>query len=165
MDCVVDVEVMPIDSLISDHALVTFGLQIARPKAVKRSITFRNYKNVDQNSISSEIETHLTVTDILDPSAEGLTMQYNRSLKALEEQHFPLITKEILVKTESPWYNNTIASLRRQRRKAERQWRRLGTDSSRSEFVAARRSVVSHIQERKVEYYQNKWTSCGGDQR
>ena len=64
MDCVVDVEVMPIDSLISDHALITFGLQMARPKAVKKSITFRNYRNVGQESISSETESHLTVTDI-----------------------------------------------------------------------------------------------------
>ena len=84
MDCVVDVEVMPIDSLISDHALVTFRLQIARPKAIKKYITFRNYKNVNQESISNEIETHLTVTDILDLSAEGLTMHYNRSLKAVK---------------------------------------------------------------------------------
>ena len=103
MDCVVDVEVMPIDSLISDHALITFGLQMARPKAVKKSITFRNYRNVDQDSISSEIESHLTVTHILDPSAVGLTMHYNRSFKAIEEQHFPLITMQILVKAESPW--------------------------------------------------------------
>ena len=165
IDCVVDVEILPIDSLVSDHALITFGLQIARPKAVKKFITFRNYRNVDQDSISSEIESHLIVTDILDPSAEGLTMHYNSSLSAIEEQHFPLITKQILVKTESPWYNHTIASLRRQRRRAERQWRRLGTDSSRSEFVTARRAVVNHIQERKVEFYQNKWTSFGGDQR
>ena len=165
INCVVDVEVMPIDSLISDHALITFGLHIARPKAVKKFITFRSYRNIDQDGISREIESHLTGTDILDPSAGGLTMHYNRSLSAIEEQHFPLITKQILIKAESPWYNHTIASLRRQRRRAERQWRRLGTDSSRSEFVTARRAVVSRVEERKVEFYQNKWTSCGGDQR
>ena len=165
VDCVVDVEVLPIDSLISDHALLTFCLKTARPKAVKKSITFRSYRNVNQDSISNEIESHLTLTGVQDPSAEGLTLHYNRSLKTIEDQYFPLITKQILVKSESPWYNHTIASLRRQRRRAERCWRNHRTDLSRSEFVAARRAVVNHVQERKVEYYQDKWTSCRGDQR
>ena len=31
--------------------------------------------------------------------------------------------------------------------------------------MAASRAVVSRVEERKVEVYQNKWTSCGGDQR
>ena len=165
MDCVVDVEVLPVDGLISDHALVTFGLMMARPKAIKKSITFRNYRNVDQNIISNDIESRLTLTDSLDPSAEGLTQHYNRSFREIEEQHFPLITKHILVKAESPWYNHTIASLRRQRRRAERQWRRLRTEDSRSEYMTARGAVVDQVQQRKVEFYQEKWLACGGDQR
>ena len=165
VDCVVDVEVLPIDSLISDHALVTFGLRMARPKVIKKSITFRNYRNVDQDNISNEIELRLALTDSLGRSAEDLTLHYNRSFRSIEEQHFPLITKQILVKAESSWYNHTIASLRRQRRRAERQWRRLRTDSSRLEYVTARRAVVNRVQERRVEFYQEQWISCGGDQR
>ena len=165
VDCVVDVEVMPVDSHISDHALVTFGLRMARPKAIKKPITFRNYRNVNQSTISNDIELRLALTDRLDPSAEGLTQHYNRSFRAIEEQHFPLITKHILVKADSPWYNPTIAALRRQRRRAERKWRRLGTDSSRLEYMTARRAVVNRVQQRKVEYYQDRWVTYRGDQR
>ena len=51
VDCVVDVEVLPIGDPISDHCLVTFGVKLGRPKAFKRSITFRNYRNVNQDNI------------------------------------------------------------------------------------------------------------------
>ena len=107
----------------------------------------------------------MALTSVPDPSAEGLTLHYNRSLREVGDRHFPLITKQILVKPDSPWYDHTIASLRRQRRRVERQWRRSKTDSSRSEYVAARRAVVDRVQQCKIEFYQNKWASCKGEQK
>ena len=165
MDCVENVEVLPVDGLISDHDLVTFDFKIVRPKATRKSITFRNYRNIDQDTIANEIDFRMAFADIVDSSAEGLTQHYNRSFKEIEELHFPLITKHILVKAESPWYNHTTASLRRQRRRAERKWRRLRTDDSRSEYMAARRAVVDQVQQRKVEFYQDGWTAYRGNQR
>ena len=159
-----DIEALPIDNTISDHAPLTFTLEIAKPKAVKKAITFRSYRNINQDSISNEIKSCFEV-NVPDPTAENLTQHYNRSLISLNEKHFPLITKHILVKLDSPWYDHTVASLRRQRRKAERKWRQSRTESSRLEYVTKRRAVVDHIQQRKVQYYQNKWASCKGDQK
>ena len=144
-----DVEVLPVDSTVSDHALLIFSLDTTRPKADKKTITFRSYRNVNQESISDEIRSHLVEADVPDPTAENLTLHYNGSLASLQEMHFPMITKHILVKPDAPWYDHTIASLRRQRRRAERIWRRCGTNSSRSEYVIKRRAVVAQVQHRK----------------
>ena len=159
-----DVEALPIDNTISDHALLTFTLEISRPRAVKKAITFRSYRGMNPDLISSEIESCFDAV-IPDPTAENLTQHYNRSLISLNEKHFPLITKQILVKPDSPWYDHTVASLRRQRRKAERKWRQSRTDSSRSEYAARRRAVVDHVRQCKVQYYQSRWVSCRGDQK
>ena len=56
-------------------------------------------------------------------------------------------------------------SLRRQRRKAERDWRRLRTDAARALFVSAHMAVVKQIFSCKVEHYQYQLALCKGDQR
>ena len=69
------------------------------------------------------------------------------------------------MRDDYPWYDSTVASLRRIRRHAERKWRRLRTMSSRLEYISARRAVVSRVTSRKVEYYKQRVAACGGDQR
>ena len=78
---------------------------------------------------------------------------------------FPLISKEILVKADAPWYDHTVAVLRRQRRRAERRWRRLRSDTSRSDYTAACRAVGNQVLFRKVEFYGVQVASCKGDQK
>ena len=92
-----------------------------RPHAVKKTITFRNYRNVDNNIIVNDIEHILNVLDVSSLSAEDCTIWYNNFLNSLENKFCPLISKEI-VKAGAPWYDHTVAVLRRQRRGAERRW-------------------------------------------
>lgn len=164
-DYVEHVEPLPIDKDISDHALIVFSLGIAKPQAVRKSIAFRSYRNVNTEGISSDIEHTLNNIDASRLTAESLTTHYNEFFQSLEEEYFPLITKEILVKIDAPWYDHTIAALRRQRRRAERRWRRLRSDPSRREYVVARSAVIEQVLHRKTDYYRDQWISCGGDQK
>ena len=164
-DYVKDIEGLPVVDYISDHALLLFSLVVARPKATKKSITFRSYRNVDQDKIATDIMSSLAEVDLPSRTAECLVLHYNESLRQLEERHFPLITKEILVKANSPWYDHTIVILRRQRRKAERKWRRCRTESAWLEYRAARCAVVDRVRQCKIRYYENEWASCRGDQK
>ena len=58
-----------------------------------------------------------------------------------------------------------MVSLRRELRRAERKWRRNGSDAPRTLFVSARRAVVKQIYTCKIEYYQHQISQCDGDQR
>ena len=62
-------------------------------------------------------------------------------------------------------YDHTVAVLRRQRRRAERRWRRLRSDTCRSDYTAARRAVGNQVLLRKVEFYGGQVASCKGDQK
>ena len=53
----------------------------------------------------------------------------------------------------------------RERRRAERRWRRIGSDAARTLFVSARRVVVKQIYTCKIEYYQHQMSQCDGDQQ
>ena len=50
-------------------------------------------------------------------------------------------------------------------RRAERRWRRIGSDAAHTLFVSARRAVVKRIYTCKIEYYQHQMSQCDGDQR
>ena len=162
-DYVKQVEPLPIDSNLSDHALIFFNLELRRPQAIKKSITFRRYHNVDHEGIVNNIEHTLNNADTASLTAEELTARYNEFFHSVEDEYMPQITKEILEKADAPWYDQSIAVLRRQRRAAERRWRRLRSDTSRQEYVAARRAVGDQVLLRKTEHYGESITSCRGN--
>ena len=83
---------------------------------------------------------------------------------SLGDQFCPLVTKEISVGDDAEWYDHRVVSLHRERR-AERRWRRIGSDVTRTLFVSARRAVVKQIYTCKIEYYQHRISHCDGDQR
>ena len=56
-------------------------------------------------------------------------------------------------------------SLRRERRRAEKRWRRIGSDTAPTLFVSARSAVVQQIYTCKIEYYQRQMSQCDGDQQ
>ena len=159
------VEALPIDSDMSDHALLLFSLEVMRPHAVKKTITFRSYRNVDNNRIVNDIEHILNILYVSSLTAEDCTIWYNNFSNSVENEFCPLISKEIHVKADAPWYDHTVTVLRRQRRRAERRWRRLRSDTSRSNYIAARRAVGNQILLRKVEFYGGQVASCKGDQK
>ena len=99
-DLVNRVEVSPIDHKISDHALITFELDVIGPTTYSKNITFRRYRGLNVREATSIIEN-----DLLSTVAEGLTSvqhadSYNRGFTSLRDQSCPLITKEISVRDE-----------------------------------------------------------------
>ena len=90
----------------------------------------------------NDIEHILNILDVSSLTAEDCTIWYNNFLNSLENKFFPLIGKEILVKADAPWYDHTVTVLRR---RAERGWHRLRSDTSRSDYTAARRAVGNQV--------------------
>ena len=58
-----------------------------------------------------------------------------------------------------------MVSLRRERRRAERRWRRIGSGAARTLYASARWAVVKQIYISKIEYYQHQISQCDVDQR
>ena len=134
------------------------------PTTYSKKITFRSYRGLNVRETTSIIEN-----DLLNTVAEGLTSvqhvdSYNRGFTSLRDQFCPLITKEIRVRDDAECYDYRVVSLRREQRRAERRWRRIGSDAARTLFVSARRAVVKQIYTCKIEYYQHQMSQCDGDQ-
>ena len=115
--------------------------------------------------IGQEIENSLCTNNSVGLGASDLVGYYNDFFRSLVDRHCPERTKTLIVRDDFPWYDSSIAALRRERRRAERIWRRLRTDESRFQYVIARRAVVAHVLACKVHYYRNQVASCRGDQK
>ena len=114
--------------------------------------------------------TSIIENDLLSAVAGGLTLvqhvdSYNRGFTSLTDQFCPLVTKEIRVRDDGKWYVHRVVSLRREWRRAERRWRRIGSDATHTLFSSARRAVVKQICTCKIEYYQHQMSQCDDDQQ
>ena len=85
--------------------------------------------------------------------------------KSFEARMCQEVSKWITVREDSPWYDSSVAQLRRRRRHFERRWRRLRSDQSRNEFTEARAAVVSRINQRKIQHFKSRIDRCAGDQK
>ena len=99
----------------------------------------------DANVTANIIETDLVNAVARGQTSVQSTNSYNEVLSSARDQFCPLITKNIIIKDQAPWYDHRMVSLHRQRRKAKRVWRRLRTDSSQTVYIAAWRAVVKQI--------------------
>ena len=164
-ECVQSVEVMPIDHHVSDHALIICSLAVPKPLSYSKSIVFRSYRDINFEEIGCEIQHGLGADGVSPVSGDVLVSDFNSFFGALQDRFCPLITKTIQVREDSPWYTRAVSELRRQRRRAERRWRRLRTDDSRLEYIHAKRAVGTQIFQCKVEYFQHHLELCNGNQQ
>ena len=104
--------------------------------------------------------TSIIEDDLLSAVAEDQTSvqrvdSYNRGFTSLRDQFCPLVSKEIRVWDDAEWYDHRVVSLRRERRRAERRWRRIGSGAALTFYVSARKAVLKQIYICKIEYYQH----------
>ncbi|MCP4274572.1 MAG: hypothetical protein GY781_21820 [Gammaproteobacteria bacterium] len=161
---VTDVEVEPPDIINSDHSFITFTYDFPKPLKYEKTIKFRHYET-NQNRANNELETCLGSIDTSILSSNELTEIHSNALKVVFNRYWPEVEKKIIVRDDAPWYSPQVKLLRRERRKAERKWRKNANDTNWTTYIQARRAVVHQIKNEKRRYYQGKVESCGNDQR
>ena len=102
---------------------------------------------------------------VTNPPEDIECLEYNDTLSNLLQKHAPLITKEVILRPNSPWYTAEIGDAKRIHRKAERVW--LSTkltvhlEICRTENL----KVTTMCKEAKTQYYCSQITECGTDQK
>lgn len=157
--------VFPIDSKHSDHSLITFNYNIpTKEQAASKTIKFRNYKNLNLNQLKCDVTNAFSsINQYLEPNS--LVNNFNSELLSLYDHHCPTIEKVIRVKQTNPWFDSSVAKLRKERRQCEREWRKRGCEFSRIKYVKARSRVVDEVEKKKKEYFNNEIKNCSSNQK
>jgi hypothetical protein len=77
----------------------------------------------------------------------------------------PLITKQVILRPNTPWYTEQLQKAKQCRRKAERRW--LATRLTvHLDILRAKRVIVNRLcQDAKSKYYHEKIAGCNKDQK
>jgi hypothetical protein len=155
----------PTDVRLSDHSLIVFKIDLPKVVSVKKMIEFNNYSNIDHQAISNWITSKMEYIDYTNSSVNKLVGDFNTLFSDMKVKFFPPIKKSIILRDDADWFDSSVTELRKVRRHAERQWRRLRTFESRNNYLESRRAVVLRIKLLKVQYYKTRVATCDGNQR
>ena len=81
------------------------------------------------------------------------------------DKHAPLITRSTKERPRVPWFNEEIKKAKRERRKAEKRWRRTRLDSDLAAFKVKRNAATALMNKARREFYTNFIEENSGDQK
>jgi hypothetical protein len=155
-DDIVDKVAIDDGIFLSDHFSVDCTLKISKPPLPTKEVTARKIREINTVELSRDIEeSPLCNLNAFDSVAE-LVVSYNDVLAKLLDKHAPLKTRTVTLHPQSPWYNAEIAEAKRNRRKAERRWRKSKLSVHRQLYIDARNAVKDMITKAKSSYYSDK---------
>ena len=145
-----------------DHYAVWCYLNIARPKTISKTVTYRSLRKIPIHDYRADI---LRVVECNSETAGALVEQYNGKLQALTDKYAPPQNKTITLRPHAPWYTEALRSEKRERRKCERTATRtlLTVDREIAEERYARRTV--QIEQAKAAYYTSQIDKNKGDSK
>ena len=152
------------DYHISDHWSVTCLLNLEKPTITRKTKTIRKTKNIDTAALSNE----LAASDLCTNTPEDLNDLvhcYITTLASALDRHAPLVTRSSLVRPLVPLFNNDIKEVRKERRKAERRWRRTGLLSDLRRYKVLRNKTNNLMTEARRVFYRELIDENCGDQK
>ena len=116
----------------------------------------------------NSFQSDLAATDLCrnpPETLEDLDTCYNSTLKVVLDKHAPLITRSIKKRPRVPWFNEEIKMAKRERRKAEKRWRRTKLYTYLAAFKVKRNATTALMNKARREFYTNFIEEKSKDQK
>ena len=152
------------DCLFSDHFTVISDLIVKKPLLTVKQISYRKIKSIDTESFTNDLQKSALCQHSPD-SLNELVNLYNTTLFNTLDAHAPVITKTIKSRPLVPWYSAEIKEARRERRKAERKWRRTRCGSDLLTFKLKKNYATKLMNKSRCEFYKSFIGENSSDQR
>ena len=140
---------------LSHHFLVEFGVNVSASLNITKTISYRPWRKMDNTLFSQEIKEALSSCPETISMAEKITM-YNNVLEEKANKFAPLLTIEIKVKPNAPWFDSEYEELRRKRRKAEKRYRKSKSEQDKKEFIMLRKETIEMAKDKKKNQIKKK---------
>ena len=145
------------------HKLITFELNSIKPVNAREKITYRDKKNFNaekfiEDSVkliedtcvncecnSNDRSENICVNCTNDSSKKILASKYDETC--------PVLTKQIVIREKSRWFNNELLEAKKRRRKMEGRWKRAKTSENWLLYTTARNSYNQMVEKCKKKYF------------
>ena len=152
------------DNDISDHFNIDFCLNADKPKKPTNTIQYRKLRDINVEAFKEDIRVS-SLHNRTFSCVEAMSKCYNETLSDILDKHAPLITKQVVIHPESPWYSQEVATCRKAKRKAERKWRQTGLHIHKEIFNIERNKLIRTIAKAKKEYISSQIEQSSNSQR
>ena len=151
-------------SIISDHSAISIKIHTTKNKVMPSITEYRNIKEIDIVSFKQDIKN----SSLLKAPSEGLNNlveQYHSTLTDILDAHAPLKKRKKTIKLRPKWYNNTILSAKKVRRRAERRWRKTKLTIHHDILKSEQQNVNKLCAKAKTDFYSGKIEETNKDQK
>lgn len=140
----------------SDHSIILLSLCHKKPQRLTKTITTRKLRHVntetlctaiEDSNIKSKVENAKTVCEKLDI--------FNSTLIGIIDTLAPARTKTITIRPKTHWFCEDIKNAKREKRKAERKWRRTKLEVDRQIYVKLKQDTNNLITRCKEKYVKD----------
>ena len=152
-----------VKDMISDHNLVLCALSYQKPPPQRIKITTRKLRAIDMAAFTADVSSQFDLFDDSDPSVAADV--YSSTLNSLLDKHAPLKQRNITVRASNPWFTEDVYSAKRNKRRAEYQWRRTKLHVHRQIFLEAKLLYNTKLHQAKAAHYVKKIDEAGGNQK
>ena len=146
---------------ISDHSVVSFKLCGKRPPLPRKQLNYRAFRGIDLTQLQHDIAQSALGGASSDSS---LVNTHNTVLSALLDKHAPAKQKTVIMRPNTPWYNDDVDDASCARRQLERAWKS-GFVIHHQIFRHQCTVVMNTIRRVKRAYYISAVSDAGSDQR
>ena len=151
------------------HKLIKFELNIRKNEDLRKEITFKDkrgfnpqllieqsIRSLESNDTPCECPKTGTETEF-SKCIECYTQSYRKIFQKNYHEMCPLITKKIVIKDKSKWFNGELHAIKKRKRKAEKKWRTTRSTQSRLEYTSIRNYYNEQIKKAKIKFYNEGW--------
>ena len=145
---------------LSDHFMITFDLEAEVEQQEVRTITFRKFHDTEQ--FMQDVKAKYESDSLTRPTMGEAVVAYNSAVTELVDKHYQPKTKQIKVVPHAPWFDSDYCNLRKQRRKAEKKYKKTKMAVDKEAFVALRKQTTNLASVKQRDYYIKKMEECNG---
>ena len=140
---------------ISDHFMVDFEINCLPEEREMKEIRYRNTRGIDHEKLASEIKSRWGGVNSQESFGENVT-RYSELMKELIDDQSQEKTKLIKVVPDSPWFDYDYQEKRKERRKAEKKYKKSKLPEDQVKFTVLRKETTNLAYTKKKEFYTRK---------
>ena len=150
-------DVRILNDVFSVHQVVTCKLNCQRPPLSKIPLTFRCTKQLNGDVLIATLKESLANQDLsVKTDIDEMVDIYNSTLKDIYDKLAPVQTRVVNYHPWDPWYNEDLREAKREKRKAERKFRKTKLRLNKQMYIKACERYNRLLENCKTSYYKNK---------
>jgi hypothetical protein len=105
-------------------------------------VSYRNLAAIKLDALRKDLSNFIICQNMESFDLNVLVNCYNQILNSILDQYAPLKTKTVTKRPIVPWFNEKVKAAKRQRRKADKKWRRTNLNSNLADYKVQKKQTT-----------------------